>query len=374
MMTKQAFSEVKELNDQGEGSLVFATLNKPDKSNDVLLPGAIGEQIVPMIASHSWDTVPIGKARLYESGNEARADFALNLQTKLGRNWYSSIRFDLDNPPALQQYSYAFDADTDFGEMEGQRVRFLRRVKVHEVSPVLLGAGINTRTLSLKEERARSEKRFDPARVEQTLEQTQAFLLESRFKETTSRIIEASILRYKEINPDTSYRDATLLLLLMAGKELGGMKPDAIKFFREAKQNEREDFKGTSRIGQTEKSSRCIWICHDLDARRLIETCAHEMRHLAQPIATSKAQWDEHEDEAYDFGQQFAGKFGRIPDHARVFIFMEDKLEPCFTLIDEAKYGDLLIEVATARLYRRGRNDGQAWWDFEKTINFGGES
>jgi len=37
------------LDKSGEGTIVFATLNQPDKDNDILLPGAIGEQVVPVM-------------------------------------------------------------------------------------------------------------------------------------------------------------------------------------------------------------------------------------------------------------------------------------------------------------------------------------
>ena len=36
------------------------------------------------------------------------------------------------------------------GTVEGKAVQFLKKLKVHEVSPVLLGAGIGTQTLSVK--------------------------------------------------------------------------------------------------------------------------------------------------------------------------------------------------------------------------------
>ncbi|WP_433233731.1 hypothetical protein [Actinomadura nitritigenes] len=46
-----------------------------------------------------------------------------------------------------------------FGEFKGQRVRFLDSVKVHEVSPVLLGAGVGTRTLSAKSAAGRQARK-----------------------------------------------------------------------------------------------------------------------------------------------------------------------------------------------------------------------
>ncbi|MEK7765262.1 MAG: hypothetical protein AAB368_03395, partial [bacterium] len=59
--------------------------------------------------------------------------------------------------PPKQEYSYGFrveeSSEGEFRAAEGaapQKVRFLKRLAVAEVSPVLKGAGINTRTLALK--------------------------------------------------------------------------------------------------------------------------------------------------------------------------------------------------------------------------------
>ena len=115
--------------------IVFATLNTIDRDSDVTLPGAFGRQTVPMIPANDCDSVPIGKATIYETRSEAVADFALNLKTKAGRNWYEALKFDLDHPPIKQQYSYGFTSDiSDYGEFDGKRVRFLRKVTVHSCS------------------------------------------------------------------------------------------------------------------------------------------------------------------------------------------------------------------------------------------------
>jgi len=49
VITKNVVGEIKQLDESGEGTIVFATLNQPDKDNDILLPGAIGEQVVPVM-------------------------------------------------------------------------------------------------------------------------------------------------------------------------------------------------------------------------------------------------------------------------------------------------------------------------------------
>jgi len=149
MKTRQF--QVKKLSDKGQGVAVIATLNVIDKDNDVTLPGAFGEQVVPMVPAHDWHSAPIGKATLHEEGDEVLADFQLNLETSLGRDWYEALKFDLNNPPPKQEFSYGFSVlEFDQGQFEGRPVRFLKSLKVHEISPVLLGAGVATRTLALK--------------------------------------------------------------------------------------------------------------------------------------------------------------------------------------------------------------------------------
>lgn len=150
METKQ-ISSVKQLNEKGEGVAVIATLNVIDLDRDVTLPGAFGEQVVPMVPAHDWMEAPIGKAALREVENEVIAEFQLNLKTDGGRNWYEALKFDLDRPPMKQQYSYGFSIiESESGTFENQRVRFLKSLQVHEISPVLLGAGVGTGTLALK--------------------------------------------------------------------------------------------------------------------------------------------------------------------------------------------------------------------------------
>lgn len=158
MEYKNITGEIKELNEKGEGLIVFATLNVIDADEDVTLPGAFGEQIAQMVPAHDWRQVPIGKAKIREDGDSARAEIKLNLKTDLGRNWYESLKFDLENfPPAKQEYSYGYDVlEESKGEFEGRQVRFLKKLKVHEISPVLLGAGLGTQTLSLKDQKQSS--------------------------------------------------------------------------------------------------------------------------------------------------------------------------------------------------------------------------
>src|SRR5688572_7073446 len=160
MSTKSFRPTFKNVGDKGEVTFVVATLNEVDKDGDVTLPGFFGKQHVAMVPVHDWNHVPIGKGLLYEQGNEVLCDVKLNLRIPAAKDWYEAIKFDYENPPALVEYSYGFDVlegGQKSGYHNGRNVRFLQPkdnglpgVKVHEVSPVLVGAGTNTRTVSVK--------------------------------------------------------------------------------------------------------------------------------------------------------------------------------------------------------------------------------
>lgn len=139
---------LKSLEETGDFSCVFATLQVVDGDGDVTLPGAFGRQNVRISAwGHKWGDLPVGKGVIYELGNEAICDGRFFLDTAGGRETYRTVK----NLGDLQQWSYGFDVlKSRPGSFEGRQVRFLEKVKVYEVSPVFLGAGVNTRTTAIK--------------------------------------------------------------------------------------------------------------------------------------------------------------------------------------------------------------------------------
>lgn len=146
-----ASAKLKALDDQGAGSAVIATLNVIDKDGDVTLPGAFGTQPAKMVPAHDWMHVPIGKATIREEGNDVVADFQLNLDVAAAREWHEALKFDMAKGPPLQEWSYGFAIEESSDETrDGERVRVLKKLKVHEISPVMVGAGVNTRTLAIK--------------------------------------------------------------------------------------------------------------------------------------------------------------------------------------------------------------------------------
>ena len=145
--------EIKALDDEGHGLARFATLSAIDHDGDTYAPGAFGEQWAKILPAHDWTAVPLGKARIYEEGDAAFAELHLNLETQLAKDWHSALKFDLQHASAhpLQEWSYGFSIqDSSIETRDEERVRVIKRIKVHEVSPVVIGAGINTATLSMK--------------------------------------------------------------------------------------------------------------------------------------------------------------------------------------------------------------------------------
>lgn len=153
-MAIKAFNrvEIKD-EDRGEVVAVFATLNVIDSDGDVTTKGAFadGEKVRISAYGHkSWEgRLPVGKGAIREMKNEAVMEGRFFLDTAEGRDTFLVVK-ELGED-GLQEWSYGYDpVEYKFGEFEGQQVRFLNRLKVHEVSPVLLGAGVGTRLVSAK--------------------------------------------------------------------------------------------------------------------------------------------------------------------------------------------------------------------------------
>jgi hypothetical protein len=151
MMLKQVHpSNLKFDDTAGTVRALFAPFNVVDKQNDLTLPGAFGEQRV-LIGGYghgSWNgALPVGKGRIFDgsTGGEFEGHFFLN--TRDGEETYKTVKHLGD----LQEWSYSLpEIESEMRTIGGQTVRVLKRIRVNEVSPVLMGAGNGTRTLAIK--------------------------------------------------------------------------------------------------------------------------------------------------------------------------------------------------------------------------------
>jgi hypothetical protein len=150
------------LDEEKEGTFLakIATLNVIDKDGDVTLPGAFpqGKEILVSAYMHgSWmGTLPVGKAVISEDGEDVLAKGEFNLKTDEGRNHYEAVKFS----GGLQEWSYGFKVlavandktvEAWAAAHDGARPgRIMKSLDPFEISPVLLGAGIDTATLAIK--------------------------------------------------------------------------------------------------------------------------------------------------------------------------------------------------------------------------------
>ena len=135
--------------DEGRIEAVFATFNTIDLDGDVTLPTAFtpGQEVL-MCWAHDWAN-PIGKGVIRVEETRAVFDGAFWLDTSSGLEAYRRVK----NAGGLQEFSYGYGVtEKDHGTYQGQRVRFLKSLAVHEISPVLKGAAGpgNSSTLRVK--------------------------------------------------------------------------------------------------------------------------------------------------------------------------------------------------------------------------------
>lgn len=136
---------------RGEVSAVFSRFSVVDLDNDVTLPGAIQDGAAVVISayghrSHTGE-LPVGKGVIRTTSSEAILEGRFFLNTAAGRDTFEVVK----ELGPLGEWSYSLhDVVSEAGTWEGRNVRILKSIRVKEVSPVLLGAGIDTRTLAAK--------------------------------------------------------------------------------------------------------------------------------------------------------------------------------------------------------------------------------
>lgn len=126
---------------------MFSTFGVKDHDGDVVLASAFTPgQPVPMVWAHDW-SAPIGRGQVAVSPTEATFNGRFFLETQRGDEAYKSVKAMAD----LQEWSWGFRVlDGDRSVQDGEDVFVIKRAELYEVSPVLVGAGIGTRTTALK--------------------------------------------------------------------------------------------------------------------------------------------------------------------------------------------------------------------------------
>lgn len=133
--------------ESGSVSAVIAQFGVVDLDGDIVEPTAFKNgQEVAIVWSHDWSE-PVGKGAISVTETEAIFNGSFFMETQAGQEAYKTVKAMGD----LQEWSWGFHTITATWEQrEDQMIRHLVETEVYEVSPVLKGAGIGTRTLMLK--------------------------------------------------------------------------------------------------------------------------------------------------------------------------------------------------------------------------------
>ncbi|QDP46747.1 MAG: putative prohead protease [Prokaryotic dsDNA virus sp.] len=143
---------------EGKVEAVFSVFNTVDSDGDVVLPKSIksgyGDKGVAMVWGHDWKDV-IGRGEIVQDNDKAVFKGQFIMDTERGREAYNTVKAMGD----LQQWSFGYevlDSENGVFKKDGEAevdVRYLKNLKVWEVSPVLVGANQETYTLAVKEDK-----------------------------------------------------------------------------------------------------------------------------------------------------------------------------------------------------------------------------
>lgn len=139
---------------KGEVEAVFSTFGVKDHDGDWTLPGAFDTETEVLIGHWGHQTVwgepPVGKGMIKETEKDARLIGNYFLDTIEGREQFTTAK----NVGKKQQWSYSYNVLATGEITEKLRQLGVRRViakaEVFEISPVMRGAGIGTRTVAAK--------------------------------------------------------------------------------------------------------------------------------------------------------------------------------------------------------------------------------
>ena len=208
---------------EGKVEAVFSNFNEVDSDGDVVLAGSIksgfGEKGVAMVWAHDWKDV-VGRGEIIQDDEKAVFKGQFIMDTERGRDAFNTVKAMGE----LQQWSFGYevlDAENGMFKKDGSEneieVRFLKDVKVWEVSPVLVGANQNTYTMAVKDatedpnesdpiEEDNKGLRFDEE-VDKVLN-TLADLLKRSRELTALRLKKDKLLSEKVVDSLTELQDA----------------------------------------------------------------------------------------------------------------------------------------------------------------------
>jgi len=290
----------------------FATLGVKDLDGDIIERGAIGAQAVKVSAyGHvSWGGVlPVGVGRTLERGEDAIAELQFFMNTTNGVDTFRTIK----GLGSLAEFSFGFDVKDSAPPSKAQAAagvrRVLKQLVVHEVSPVLRGAGINTGVLAVKcDACAAKVSGTRPVASVPTRAELEKTLQQLRDMDDTLRHLDG--LSYGR-SPETTRlaRFASRVAHVLVGAPGGLHAAPEVRWFS---QSDHPTFSGYMLPTDSSKT----WVSFALEGRELCETAAHEAMHHKQ-AALGTIDFPSAEDEAAEFGRQWGAAIYAAARHTR---------------------------------------------------------
>jgi HK97 family phage prohead protease len=140
--------------DEGTVEAVFARFSVKDLDGDVTLPGAFenGAEVLISAYNHAtWGSaLPVGNGVIRVDAEKAWLEGQFWMDMPSAVETFLAVK----HAGELQEWSYGYNV-LETGEVTDEMYqngvwRVLKKLKVFEVSPVMVGAGIGTQTVSLK--------------------------------------------------------------------------------------------------------------------------------------------------------------------------------------------------------------------------------
>lgn len=223
--------ESKSEDDKGLIEAYVSIFDNIDLCQDVIVKGAFAESLAKKLPkgvwSHDWDK-PIAKtltASEDDKGLLIKGQF--NLDTQRGKEAYSDIKFGL-----IDEFSIGFRVLDDEWREDG--IRVIKKARLYEWSPVLVGANPDTELVDIKGKKKKTDKenikKVDFVKVDEKTGKVELFYREG--KEKKSEVLQMSD-KFKK------YQKEQKALKKKVAVNDGGSKatPNILRIKQVAKQN-----------------------------------------------------------------------------------------------------------------------------------------
>lgn len=178
--------------EKGEVEAIIATLGVVDKDEDIIRADAVANGSKVSMSSYGHDAVfgarPVGKGTVHTVGNKLVFKGRMFLATSDGRDTFECLKEMGED----QEWSFGFrilgaEVPSDEERKMGAR-RILTKLDAFEVSPVIIGAGVGTRTTAVKAAPVAPAPEVDPAIEAKRLADEQAQEIEMQRLEEKAKL------------------------------------------------------------------------------------------------------------------------------------------------------------------------------------------